>query len=138
MHLAQLYTQIKMQVVNQQYALANDRAQVQSFNRSAETTHSRAWMRNRRSCAWARRPLRTCCCKQRNLAMAENNLITANLTYAKDRALLYAVLASTLQHYGINLNEAATGKVAATPVVPGLLPAKNTNVAPTGARPQRN
>ena len=42
-----------------------------------------------------------------------------------------AVLASTLQHYGINLNDAATGDVATAPVIPGLEPAKNTTVAPT-------
>jgi hypothetical protein len=34
------------------------------------------------------------------------------------------MLASTLQHYGINLNEAATGDVKTTPLVPGLKPAK--------------
>ena len=62
--------------------------------------------------------------QQRNLATAENNLIAAQGAYAKDRAGLYQMLASTLQHYGINLNEAATGDVKTTPVVPGLKPAK--------------
>ena len=42
---------------------------------------------------------------------------------AKDRAGLYQILATTLQHYGINLNDAATGIVNAAPVVPGLEPA---------------
>ncbi len=69
--------------------------------------------------------------QERNLATARNNLITANLTYAKDRSLLYAVLAETLQHYGINLTEAATGKVGTAPVIPGLQPATDTTVAPT-------
>jgi outer membrane protein len=59
--------------------------------------------------------------------VAQNNRITANLTYAKDRALLYQVLASTLQHYGINLNDAATGKIGAAPVIPGLQPAAQGN-----------
>jgi outer membrane protein len=69
--------------------------------------------------------------QERNLANAQNARITANLTYAKDRALLYQVLASTLQHYGININDAADGKVSSTPVIPGLQPASNTTVAPT-------
>ena len=69
--------------------------------------------------------------QQRNLAVAENARITANLTYAKDRAFLYQVLASTLQHYGINMNDAVTGKVGTAPLVPGLQPASNTTVAPT-------
>ena len=63
--------------------------------------------------------------------MAEDSLINANLTYAKDRALLYQVLASTLKHYGINLNDAATGNVGTAPVIPGLERAKDTTVAPT-------
>ena len=62
--------------------------------------------------------------QQRNLATAEDNLIAANAAYAKDRAGLYQTLASTLQHYGINLNEAASGKVNTTPLVPGVEPAK--------------
>ena len=66
-----------------------------------------------------------------------NTLITANLTYAKDRALLYEVLAQTLQHYGINLTDAATGKVGTAPAIPGLEPATNSTVAPT-APPSSN
>src|SRR6202012_1761850 len=36
MHLEQLYTQIRMQVVQQQYALANDRAQVQAAQAASD------------------------------------------------------------------------------------------------------
>jgi outer membrane protein len=53
--------------------------------------------------------------QERNLATAENNLIAAQAAYAKDRAGLYQMLASTLQHYGINLNEPATGEVKTRP-----------------------
>jgi len=62
--------------------------------------------------------------QERGLATAEDNLIAANAKYAEDRAGLYQMLASTLQHYGINLNEAASGQVNTSPVVPGLEPAK--------------
>ena len=65
--------------------------------------------------------------QQRALALAENTLIQANATYAKDRAGLYQILASTLQHYGINLNDAATGEVKSAPVIPGLTPARQGN-----------
>ena len=57
--------------------------------------------------------------------MAEDSLIAANAAYAKDRAGLYQILASTLQHYGINLSEAASGQVNTSPLIPGLEPAKN-------------
>ena len=64
---------------------------------------------------------------QRNLATAENTLISDKAAYAQVRAGLYQTLASTLQHYGINLNDAATGAVNAAPVIPGLEPAKPGN-----------
>jgi len=69
--------------------------------------------------------------QERNLATAENNLISANAAYAKDRAGLYQILASTLQHYGINLSDAATGDVKTAPVVPGLKPAEKGPEATT-------
>ena len=74
--------------------------------------------------------------QQRNLAVAEDQLITTHATYAKDRAGLYQVLAATLQHYGINLGEAAKGQINTTPVVPGVAPAapgkEPTMTPPTG------
>ncbi len=74
--------------------------------------------------------------QQRNLAGAEDQLIAAHAAYAKDRAGLYQTLASTLQHYGINLPEAASGNVTTTPVVPGVAPAapgkEPTMTPPTG------
>jgi len=63
--------------------------------------------------------------QQRNLATAEYNLIAANATYAKDRAGLYQIVASTLKQYGINLSDAATGEVKTVPVIPGLTAVKD-------------
>ncbi len=130
MHLEQLYTQIRMQVTAQQYALANDRAQVQA-SIAAEDYARQSLDAEQKKLRLGASTTANVLLQERNLAVAEDNLITANLTYAKDRALLYQVLASTLQHYGINLNDAATGDVATAPVIPGLEPAKNTTVAPT-------
>ena len=47
-----------------------------------------------------------CCCSSAHLAIDEDNLIAAQAAYAKERAGLYQTLATTLQHYGINLTEA--------------------------------
>jgi outer membrane protein len=136
MHLEQLYTQIRMQVVAQQYALANDRAQVQA-SIAAEDYARQSLDAEQKKLRLGASITANVLLQQRNLAVAENARITANLTYAKDRALLYQVLASTLQHYGINMNDAATGKVGTAPVIPGLQPASNTTVAPT-APPSSN
>jgi outer membrane protein len=130
MHLEQLYTQIRMQVVAQQYALTNDRAQVQA-SIAAEDYARQSLDAEQKKLRLGASTSTNVLLQERNLANAENSLITANLTYAKDRALLYQVLASTLQHYGINLNDAATGHVETAPVIPGLEPAKNTAPAPT-------
>jgi outer membrane protein TolC len=130
MHLEQLYTQIRMQVVAQQYALSNDRAQVRA-SIAAEDYARQSLDAERKKLNLGASTAASVLLQGRDLAVAENNLITANLTYAKDRALLYEVLATTLQNYGINLNDAATGNMGASPVIPGLEPAKNTDVAPT-------
>jgi outer membrane protein TolC len=119
-----------MQVVNAQFALTNDRAQVLA------STAARDY--NRQSLDDEEKKLRLgasttalVLAQQRSLATAENTLIAAQAAYAKDRAGLYQILASTLKHYGINLNEAATGDVKTTPLVPGLEPAKLGNVPST-------
>jgi outer membrane protein len=130
MHLEQLYTQIRMQVVAQQFAIANDRAQVQA-SIAAEDYARRSLDAEQKKLNLGASTTANVLLQERNLANAQNARITANLTYAKDRALLYQVLASTLQHYGININDAATGKVTSAPVIPGLQPASNTTVAPT-------
>jgi outer membrane protein TolC len=129
MHLEQLYTQIRMQVVAQQYALTNDRAQVQAST-AAEDYARQSLESEQKKLNLGASTTASVLLQERNLAVAENSRITANLTYAKDRALLYQVLASTLQHYGINLNDAASGKITNAPVIPGLQPASNTTVAP--------
>ena len=109
LRLEQLYTQIRMQVVNAQSALLNDRAQVQAAiaardynkqNVDAEYTKLR----------YGSSTTANVMLQERGLATAEDNLIAAHAAYAKDRAGLYQMLATTLQHYGINLNEAASGE----------------------------
>jgi len=134
MHLEQLYTQIHMQVVQQLYALTNDRALVQSSTAAQEYARQSLDAEQKRLSLGASTTANVLL-QERNLANAENSLITANLTYAKDRALLYQVLASTLKHYGISMNDAATGQITTAPVIPGLKPATNTTVAPTQAAP---
>ncbi len=130
LHLEQLYTQIHMQVVSQLYALTNDRAQVQAATAAQEFAHQSRDSEEKKLGLGASTTANVLL-QQRNLAVAENNLINANATYAKDRAALYQILASTLQHYGINLNDAATGEVKAAPAIPGLQPATDRRVAPT-------
>jgi hypothetical protein len=58
--------------------------------------------------------------QERNLATAEDNLISATAAYARDRSSLQQILANTLDRYGISLKDAASGIVTQVPQVPGL------------------
>jgi len=124
LRLEQLYTQIRMQVVNQQYALTNDRASVlaaeaaQRFNAQSLDAEQKKLHLGASTTALVLQ-------QSRNLATAEDNLIAAQASYARDRAALYQLLATTLQHYGISLGDAAAGVVKEQPIVPGLQPAKS-------------
>jgi outer membrane protein TolC len=133
LRLEQLYTQIRMQVVNAQFALTNDRAQVLASIAARDYNQQNVDAENTKLRLGASTTA-TVLLQQRSLATAEDNLIAANAAYAKDRAGLYQTLASTLQHYGINLQEAATGNVTAAPVVQGVAPAK-VSKEPTTAPP---
>jgi outer membrane protein len=137
LRLEQLYTYIRMQVVNQQFALTNDRAQVlaSTANRDYNQQSLEAELKKLKLGASTTALVLQ---QQRSLAIAEDSLIAAQALYAKDRATLYQVLASTMQHYGINLGDAASGNVTVVPVVPGLIPAgpgKEPTTAPPSTPP---
>ena len=126
LRLEQLHTQIRMQVVNAMFALSNDRAQVRAAQ-AAEDYNQQSLDAEVKKLHLGASTTANVLQQERNLAVAEDNLISANAAYAKDRAGLYQTLASTLQHYNINLPEAAAGTVTAAPVVPGVQPAQPGN-----------
>jgi outer membrane protein len=137
LRLEQLYTQIRISVVNAMYALTNDRAQVQASIAARDYSQQSLDAEDKKLKLGAS-TTSLVLTQQRALALADNTLIQANATYAKDRAGLYQILASTLQHYGINMVDAATGDVKAIPVIPGLTPAgpgKEPTTAPPASTP---
>jgi outer membrane protein TolC len=133
LRLEQLYTQIRMQVVNAQFALTNDRAQVMA-SIAAQDFAQQSLDAEEKKLRLGASTTANVLQQQRNLATAENTLIAAQGAYAKDRAGLYQIMASTLRHYGINLIDAAAGDVKAAPAVPGLKPAQ-PGAEPTTAPP---
>ncbi|MGP8270979.1 MAG: TolC family protein [Terracidiphilus sp.] len=134
LRLEQLYTQIRMNVVNALFALTNDRALVRAATASRDYNKQSLDAENKKLHLGASTAANVLL-QERNLAGAEDSLIAANAAYANDRASLYQTLASTLQHYGINLNEAASGQVNTTPVIPGLEPARTEKEPATAAPP---
>ena len=129
LHLAQLYTQIRMQVVNYKFALTNDRAAVQAALASRDFNQQSLDAEEKKLKLGASTTANVLL-QQRNLANADYNLIVAHAQYAKDRAALYQVLANTLQHYGINMPDAAAGQVNTQPKVPGVQAAPPGNEPP--------
>jgi outer membrane protein len=123
LRLEQLYTQIRMQIINAQFALTNDRAAVlaaeasQKFNAQSLDAEQKKLHLGASTTALVLQ-------QSRNLATAENSLTSSRAAYAQARASLYQLLATTLDHYHISLGDAAVGAVSAAPVVPGLEPAK--------------
>jgi outer membrane protein TolC len=126
LRLEQLYTQIRTSVVNSLLALTNDRAQVIS-SIAAEDYAQRNLDAEKTKLSFGSSTAALVLQQQRALAAAENTLLQANATYAKDRAGLYQTLASTLQHYGIDLQQAATGDVTTAPAVSGITSVKGSN-----------
>jgi outer membrane protein TolC len=127
MRLQQLYTQIRIEVINAQFALTNDRAQVQSAQAGREYA-AQSLDAEQKKLKLGASTSALVLSQERNMASAENTLISATAAYAKDRAALRQLLSSTLDQYGISIADAASGVVTAAPVIPGL-------TAPTGPEP---
>jgi outer membrane protein len=123
MRLQQLYIQVRIQVINAQYALTQDRAAVQA-SLAAREYNSQSYEAEVKKLRLGASTTANVLQQQRNLATAENNVISTEATYAKDRASLEQLLAQTLDQYGIQLSDAVGGTVTKEPIIPGLEPAK--------------
>ena len=140
MRLQQLYTQTRIQVVNGQYALTNDRAQVQAAQASRDFA-AQSLDAEQKKYKLGASTTALVLQQQRNLATADDSLITATALYAKDRASLSQILANTLDKYGIQIQSAASGVITTPPVIPGLTkptapaPPKPIEVTPTTPPP---
>ena len=114
MRLQQLYTQTRINVINEQYAMTNDRAQVQAAQAArdyAVQSLDAEQKKYRLGASTTALVLQ----QQRNLATADNNLISATAVYAKDRVALGQLLSNLLDKYNINIVQAASGNIS-TPV----------------------
>jgi len=130
MRLQQLYTLIRIQVINQQYALTNDRAQVEAA-RAARDFAAQSLDAEQKKYKLGASTTALVLQQARNLAVGENTLISATAAYARDRAQLFQLLANTLDRYGISLQSAAQGVAGPSPVIPGLTAPK----APEAPKP---
>ncbi len=119
MRLQQLYIQTRINVINGQYALTNDRASVQS-SQAARDFAAQSLDAEQKKYKLGASTTALVLAQERALAIAENNLISATAAYAVDRVSLQQILSNTLERYGISLGDAATGTVTQQPTIPGL------------------
>jgi outer membrane protein TolC len=119
MRLQQLYTQTRMQVINSQYALTNDRAAVRAAQ-TARDFQAQSLDAEQKKYRLGASTTANVLQQERNLATAEDNLISATAAYARDRSSLGQIVANTLDKYGISLVDAANGTVTQQPNIPGL------------------
>jgi outer membrane protein len=139
MRLQQLYTQIRIQVINGQYALTNDRAQVSAAQAGQEYA-AQSLDAEQKKYKLGASTSALVLQQQRNLAGSENTLISATAVYAKDRAALLQLLSNTLDRYGISVADGASGTVTTAPLIPGLTapkaaePVKPISVGPAPTR----
>lgn len=124
MSLQQLYIQIRMNVISQQYALTNDRAAVNAAmsNHDYNQQSLDAELKKLHLGASTTANVLT---QQKGLAAADAQLIAARARYATDRAAFEQTLASTLDRYGISIVDVATGQIHTKPVIPGIAPAQS-------------
>ncbi len=119
MRLQQLYTQIRIQVINGQYALTNDRAQITAAQAAYDYAAQSLVAEQARYKFGASTNL-SILQQGRNLATADDTLISAKAAYARDRAALEELLSITLDRYGISIESAASGTISQAPVIPDL------------------
>ena len=119
LRLQQLYTQLRIQVINAQYALTNDRANVDAAQ-TARDFNAQSLDAEQRKYKLGASTTANVLQQERNLASGENNLISATAAYARDRSSLQQILANTLDRYGVSIVDAAAGRVLTPPTIPGL------------------
>jgi outer membrane protein TolC len=118
MRLQQLYAQIRIQVINQQFAMTSDRARVVAAQ-AARDYAAQSLDAEEKKYKLGASTTTNVLQQGRNLATADNNLISGTAAYANDRAELMQLLSDTLERYGISIVSAAAGGDQ-TPVIPGL------------------
>lgn len=121
MRLQQLQNQIAIEVRNAQFTVQQNRAQVDAARTSRDlAAHSLEIEQQKMSLGASNSSL--VLTAQRDLAVAESTLVTAQTVYEKSRVELDRVTGLTLPHLGIDISDAENGRVQHMPNVPGASP----------------
>jgi hypothetical protein len=121
MRLQQLQNQIRIQVRNASYTVQQNRARVEAAD-SAVTLANQTLDAEQKKYLLGASTNYNVLQAQRDLALAESNLVAARAAYEKSRVDLDTSTGSTLTTLGIQISDAETGNITALPKVPGIIP----------------
>ena len=107
----QLRKQIRIEVQNAHYALEQTAARVDAAKQARDLAQKTFGIMQKEQTLGAGSTFQTMTA-QRDLALAELDLVTAMTIYEKAKVELDRATGSTLEHNGIQIDEAITGKVA--------------------------
>jgi outer membrane protein TolC len=110
----QLKKQIRIEVRNAQYALEQSRARVESA-RKARDLAGRTFEITKKEQDMGSGSTYQTMTAQRDLSVAELDLVTAMTTYQKAKVELDRATGATLEHNGVLIEDAVTGTVASSP-----------------------
>jgi outer membrane protein TolC len=109
----QLKKQIRIEVRNAQYALEQSRARVGSATKARDLAQRTFDITKKEQDLGAGSSYQTMTA-QRDLSVAELDLVTAMTTYAKSKVELDRATGATLEHNGVLIQDAVSGKVTAS------------------------
>jgi outer membrane protein TolC len=109
----QLKKQIRIEVRNAQYALEQSRARVESATKARNLAERTFEITKKEQDLGAGSSYQTMTA-QRDLSVAELDLVTAITTYAKSKVELDRATGAALEHNGVLIQDAVSGKISAS------------------------
>ena len=111
LRMQQLKKQIRIEVRNAQYALEQSRARLESARKARDLSNRTFEITRQEQTLGAGSSFQTITA-QRDLALAELDLVNAMTTYQKAKVELDRATGTTLEHNGIRIEDALSGTVA--------------------------
>jgi len=129
MRMQQVENQIRVQVVNAQFTVQQNRARVDAATKG-RVLALESLSAEQKKYALGASTTYNVMTAQRDLSTAESNLITAMAAYEQSKVAMDTATGLLLTNLGIELQDAVTGTVQSMPRVPNVVPAASVTAAP--------
>jgi len=134
MRLQQLENQVRIEVRNAQFALQQNRAQVQAAQAAVDLAKESLDAEQKKYALGASTNILVLQA-QTSLTQAESNLLAAKSAYEKSRVEMDRSIGLTLNHLGIEIADAERGQVTKEPTVPYVIPRAQEPTQPPPGQP---